>query len=346
MASRAWNAIDSLAPLAREQEAWALYRLKNSGYQAMVAGDWIRAYYIFRELSEKTPSDPDVINYLAKSEEGTVKTAFFTDEMNLSFGELLTDAVFSLPAGAPGDTPGSAAAGGEYGRAALRFSSLAAYPDYSYGTDLEYLAVYPGGGVSRVEAPYAKILPISLDERPCTLILLQALDRGDPGKRWTPVWTGEVPADPAEGTRLILELSYENFLLLIRVGRSFDNLFAGELWSAAAGLEPFGYIPESFQAGIIKRLGRPLFFLPLAILVLVLGWRYRARKRPRYLFIPMLAVLPMVFYGLVRFCESALDDLGTLAVIYLGFTPALAVFTGGIAVFFVLSLILLAAQRS
>ncbi|MDR1107109.1 MAG: hypothetical protein LBL44_12195, partial [Treponema sp.] len=74
VAGRAWDAVMSLAPGAQEKEAYFLYRLKNSGYQAMVGGDWIRAYYIFRELSDLAPSDPDVAHYLAQSEQGTSET--------------------------------------------------------------------------------------------------------------------------------------------------------------------------------------------------------------------------------------------------------------------------------
>jgi hypothetical protein len=343
MASRAWNAITSLAPGAQEREAYFLYRLKNSGYEAMVSGDWIRAYYIFQELSGLTPNDPDAANYLARSRQGTAETAFFTDEMNLALGEILTGAVFSLPAGFR-NLQGRSIPGEEDSRAVLRFSSIAASPDFSYGMELEYISVDSGGRVTRAEAQYAKILPITLDDRPRTVVLMQALDRQDSSKRWGPSWSG-IPLSP-ESSRLILELSYENFLLLTQANRGLNNLFIGELWSAAGNLGDYGYIPEVFQAEIINRLNKPLFFLPLSILALILGWRFRARKRPRYLFIPMLALLPLVFNGIVHFCSTFLDTLGIWSVVYLGFTAALAAFIGGIAALFILFLIILAAQRS
>ncbi|MDR1420984.1 MAG: LptF/LptG family permease [Treponema sp.] len=344
MAGRAWDAVMSLAPGAREREAYFLYRLKNSGYQAMVGGDWIRAYYIFRELLDLAPSDPDAANYLARSEQGTLETAFFTDEMDLALGEILTGAVFSLPSGFTdlGNHP-EAGWADPAGRAALRFSSLAASSDYSYGTGLEYIGVDGEGRLTRVEAPYAKILPITLDSRPRTLVLMQALDRHDGEKRWEPVWSGAPPS--AENVRLILELSYDNFLLLAQARRGLDNLFTGELWDAAENLEMYGYIPEVFQAELASRFAKPLFFLPLTIAVLILGWRLRARKRPRYFFIPMLFVSPLVFYGVVSFFGTFLDTLGIWMVVYMGFTAAASALALGIAVFFVLDLVVLAAQR-
>jgi len=59
LAGRAWNAIESLAPNSREKELHQIYQLKRSGYEAMVGQDWIRAYYIFKELIGITPDDPD-----------------------------------------------------------------------------------------------------------------------------------------------------------------------------------------------------------------------------------------------------------------------------------------------
>jgi hypothetical protein len=83
----------------------------------------------------------------------------------------------------------------------------------------------------------------------------------------------------------------------------------------------------------------------MMILSIIIGWRFRAKKRPRYLFIPMLPILPLVFNGLTLLYRNLLNTLGIWAVVSLGFSLALTVFIIGIAVFFILSLIFLAAQR-
>jgi hypothetical protein len=333
LASRAWNAVQSLAPSARESRLYSIFRLKQSGYEAMVSGDWIRAYYIFQELTGLSPDDPDAAGFFKQSERGAKEIAFFIDEIELAMGEVLTGAVFSLPVNRVNGGPG---------RGVLRFSGLSGFSDYAYGIGLEYMS-FDGEGrpVSRLEAPYAKILPTRLGDRPQALILLRALDRYDRNRRWDPVWT---PASSAE-TRLLLDISYEDFLLLSQVRRGVENLYMGELLSAARTLGSGGYVPEVFEAEMIYRLSIPLFFLPMTILSIIIGWRYRAKKRPRYLFIPLLPLLPLVFNGLVCLYRNVLNTLGIWAVISLGFSTALVICIAGLAVLFIMFLIILAAQH-
>jgi hypothetical protein len=335
LASRAWNAVQSLAPTARESRIYSIFHLKQSGYEAMVSGDWIRAYYIFQELSGLSPEDPDVANFFVQSERGAKEIAFFIDEIELALGEILTGAIFSLPLERVNGGPG---------RGVLRFSGFSGFSDYSYGIGLEYMS-FDGEGrpVSRLEAPYAKILPTRLGDRSRTLILMRALDRHDRNRRWDPIWAAGAASPPE--TRLLLDISYEDFLLLSRVRRGVDKLPMGDLLSAAKTLGSGGYIPEVFESEMIYRLSVPLFFLSMAILSIVIGWRYRAGKRPRYLFIPLLLLLPLVFNGLVYLYRNVLNTLGVWAVISLGFSTALVICIAGMAVFFIISLIILAAQH-
>jgi hypothetical protein len=343
LAGRAWNALQSLAPNARESRLYAAFRLKQSGYEAMVSGDWIRAYYIFQDLRELSPGDPDAANFFAKSEAGTKEAAFFVDEMELAVGEIVTGPVFSLPV---------ENAGGRPGRGVLRFSGLSTFPDYAYGLGLEYIGVDgEARPVSRLEAPYAKILPIRIGGQPKTLILLRALDRHDPNRRREPLWAADPvqppsPENSASGdTRLLLDLSYEDFLLLSRVRRGLDNLRMGELFAAARNLGNLGCLPQVFEAEMINRLAGPLFFLPMAILAITIGWRFRAKKRPRYLFIPMLPILPLVFNGLVHLYRNVLNTTAIWLVISAGFFTSLVIFITALTLLFILSLIFLAAQR-
>jgi hypothetical protein len=331
-ASRAWNMVESLAPGAREERLHSIYRLKRSGYEAMVAEDWIRAFYIFQDLLKLSPDDPDAAAYLRKSGEGTGEIAFFIDDMETALGDTLTWAVFSLPAAGQG-------------REVLRFSSLSCLADYAYGLDLEYLRFDAEGRlISRMEAPYAKLLPLRIEARSRLLILMRALDRHDRNRRREPVWLqGE--AEGPDQTQIVLEPGYEDFLLLSQVRRRLDDLSIGRLFAAARKLGTSGYVPQVFEAEIVNRLFVPLYFLPLTIAALIIGWRFRARKRPRYLFVPMLFLLPLVFNGLNHLVRGLLNILGIQAVIAFGLSVAIGIFAAGMALAFILSLIILAAQH-
>ncbi|GHT59188.1 hypothetical protein FACS1894109_14660 [Spirochaetia bacterium] len=332
-ATLAWNKLNDLAPNARETKLSDLYHLKQSGYQALVAGEWIRAYYIFREFLEESPADPDAAKFLAKAEEGTHEIAFFTDEMDLAVGEALTGAVYSIPV--------RPRTGGVMGRAVLRFQSISYFSDVSYGFGLEFVSF---NGEARpdvqFQAPFAKIIPFTLDGQQQILVMMRALDRNDRNKRWEPA--GTVPGGDAQ---IILDLNYENFLLLSRAKQGADSLSIGELFTAAKNLGPYGYISQVFEAEAIYRLCEPLIFLPMAIFVIIIGWRYRAKKRPKYIAVPMLFVLPLVFNGLVHLYRYILNTLGIWAVLNLGFSNAMLIFTVSIGVLFVISLISLAFQQ-
>jgi hypothetical protein len=270
LAARAWNRISSLEPDSRERERRSLFFLKQSGYRAMVAGDWITAFYIFQELTEKTPNDPDVANFYETSRKGTLGVAFFMDEMELSRGENLIGALFSLPLRGPN---------GAAGRGVLRFSGLSVTADYAYGTGLEYLSFdSQASPYIQAQAPYAKLLPITIDDQPMVVVLMKALDRRDRERRWDVQWTyaGDGGRQPRDSS-IILDVSFEEFLVLFDMRRGLPNLSIAELFSLK-DISDAGYIPQALDAEILDRMGAVLLFLPLTVAVLIIGWRFRARS--------------------------------------------------------------------
>jgi hypothetical protein len=244
------------------------------------------------------------------------------------------------------------------GRVIFQVRSLEASLDYSYGIGLEILFFDANGELeNRLEAPYAKILPRILGGRQRVLLLLRALDRENGERRWEPVWTGpgrpgSVRYDGGSGemidlkdAQVLLDMPYEDFLLSTQVRRGVDNFFIGELFTAEKNLGVYGYVPQVFAAEILSRFAEPVYFLPLLILILIIGWRYRAVQRPRFVGIPMLFILPLVFDGVIRIYRAAMNILGIRFVLSLAFVPAMiALFAGGFALF-ILFLIWLAYQH-
>jgi hypothetical protein len=347
LAGRAWNAIESLSPNSRERELHQIYQLKRSGYEAMVGQDWIRAYYIFKELIGLTPDDPDAVEFLHRCETETLQIAFFADELELTLGDVLTEAVFSLPRFNDSGDSG--------GRLVLRVGALSTFSDYSYGFDIELVVIDSDGSLlSRLQAPYAKFLPKTINGKRRVVLLLQALDRRDPDLRWGPVLSG--PDDAALGTTdaalavesatLPLDLSYENFLLITRVRRGLEYFQIPDLFAAEQNLAPYGYIREVFRAEAINRTAEPLFLLPIFILVLVLAWRFRPLKQPRYLALPMLAIMPVVFHACSIVYRSLIDALGIGMALSLSFAASMVILGIAVLLLFFLSLIILVFQRA
>jgi hypothetical protein len=369
-AALAWDAISSLAPSARETELRDRFRLKQSGYEAMVAEDWIRAYYIFRELAERSPGDPDVRNFLHKSEEGIRGVAFFTDELIRDVGSVITNAVFSLPCQPQG---------GGAGRGIIRFTSISLHQDFGYGLGVEFISFdSENQPEARFQAPYAKIVPMTLGGRPRVVVLMQALDRNNGNRRWGPDWSSpgppfrrlpqvvDGPGAPGGFLRsvigdnqLMMDLSFETFVLLCYTWRGLaappgstgrapplDGFSLGDLLAGARSLSPYGYAPQVFEAEIIYRLCEPLFFLPMAIFFIITGWRFRALSHARFAAVPMFFILPLIFYGLLYFYRHILNILGVFSVLNLGFTLTLIIYCLGAGILFVFSLIVFVSQHS
>jgi hypothetical protein len=345
LAALAWSAASSLEPTLRESQAHAIYRLKREGYEALLSGDWIRSYYIFLELMDLSPEDRDVQNYFAMSEKGTLSAAFFTDEIELAMGDIMTGALFSLPMDAvpAGTDPGSGIIPG--GRIVMRVSSLSVFPDYAYCIENEIMALDRDGRPAwRMKAPYTKLVPLYLDSGSRVAVLMRALDRKDKTKRWEP--EAQSLGQQAPGSaQITLGIKWADFMLLSEIRRGPDFLSAGELRYAAQTLGNRGYLGEVFEAELIRRFAEPVFLLPIFVFVIVLGWRFRSHKQPRYLQIPMPGILPVVFAFFMHFYRDFFNNAGIWAVVSLGFSGAVILFSAGAMVLLILSLVILAAQH-
>jgi len=329
LSSEAWNMIVSFTPSRAETHLSWLYNLKLSGYQAMGSGDFIHAYYIFLELMTYTPDDPDVKKFFDVSREGAIRTAFFIDEIELSLGDILNGAVFSFPSG--------------NGRAVLRLSSLTLSDDVAYGIGLDYMDFDANMNLrSNGSARYVKLLPFFSNGKPQMIILTHSLDRLNKDISFQSEWL--LGSEPPGG--IILDISYEEFLLISKVRRGLPNLQINELFAAVNSLEKAGYISQIFHAEILNRLGSALFFMPMAIFIIVIAWRFRARQKTRYVFFLMLPVLPVVFHGFVFLYRSIINTLGIWLVLSAGFGLTLVIYIAFLAVSLFVSLIVLAAQHS
>jgi hypothetical protein len=129
------------------------------------------------------------------------------------------------------------------------------------------------------------------------------------------------------------------------MGRDVSGMHMPDLFRAASLAAENGHVPRLFQTEILNRLGSGLFLLPAAIAALAAGWYLRARRFPRYLFVPLLFVLPVVFNGASYVIRAGLNVIGVFLTAAFGFPSALLVFSALLAAAFVCSLLLVASQR-
>jgi hypothetical protein len=254
--------------------------------------------------------------------------------MNIRLGAELAGPVLSLPLF---DTEG---------RLVMRLASLSSTSDYSYGKTLEIDAFdAEQKPIYRIEAPYVKFAPLYVGERQLTVVYLQAFSRDYEQMRWGPVWYGSPPGDTPLN-QFVLAISYENFLLSSFAGRNFDGFFLSDIRSIANNLSSYGYVPEVYHAQIINKIMEPMLFLPLMMFSLTLGWALRGKKHISFAIYPMFIALPIVLNGLILMFRGISAIFCAFAVLSFGFTAALLLSFAAAFTLFVLSVVILAFQRS
>ena len=334
LAVLAWDEIEKQQPSNIETSAYSFFHQKMDAYETMNSGDWILAYYKFKELHSISPDDPDIVNFLEASEKSTREIAFFLNEMETHPGQSFTGILFSLP-------------GKHYERMVMKVSNLNYSPDFAYGIGIEYMVFDDKANiVLSMEAPYAKFSPITIDNNHQVLVLMRALDLHAFENRWEPIWSGLSEEEYQGDVQIILDISYETFVLLSRLRQGISGMNFIELFSAAGIAETTGYIPQVFQAEIINRLSSSLLFLPLTFLTISIGWSLRTRRRSRFMFLIMLPALPLVFLSIIQMFQNILNITGISLVLTFSFSTALTIFIVFLTASTVGSLIYLAGRRS
>jgi hypothetical protein len=359
-AKAAWDKISSLELNAEERRRKNLYQLKLEGYDDIKKSDWVGAYYIFHDLLQETPDDPDVHDFFAMSLDGLTTQAFFTDEIEKDIGKVVSRAVFSLPLRKDTiNTEGAGTGAGTItserfdreitGRAVIRFSSLSIFDDYSYGVDAE-VQVFNNQNrpIWNVKSENVKLSPININNERLTILLLRSLDRNDSAKQGKLEWndqSGGIVEMPVREARLILDIDYRDFLLITKLNTGMKNLSMGELLRVSQQFSAYGFIPETFRAEILYRFSDVAVFLSLAILGIVLGWRFRSQITIKLLWVPMLGILPVIVNGVVQLYRIILSNVSILVVVSLGYFTAIIVFVIITISLLILSLITLASQH-
>jgi hypothetical protein len=285
-------------------------------------------------LAGENKDDQDLPKVIKLADEGLASTAFFIDELELAAGNVKANEVFSLP------HPESA------GRMVMRCASLSLYPDVAFATDVEILAFDAAAKpVFSVTTAFAKLLSFTVEEKNRTVLIMRAIDRLDEGRVWEPVWERFDGSAPAGGYQIVLDISFEDFVLAGQTSHEQDNLYLKDRYDGAVRLARYVVVPQIFQADVLQEISFPIALLPFSVLAVFLGWRYRTLRRVRYAFFPMLFILPVVFYYLINFFMYFMNMICIWAVLGAGFMPAVIILTAVSLVAFAIIVLLIAYQR-
>lgn len=324
LADAAWQAIG----IVPELESHDLYNRKRDGYDAFLAENWIKAYYIFDWFIEHSLNDSEIDNFFAITLNEIQNCAFFVDELEQLKMQIFNNLLLSIP-----DTSSGS-------RIILRMEELSIQNGYSSGRNVEIIVLDSTNTVRlEVKADYSKVVPVLINNQPQTRFILQALGRYDEELRWDPVFS---PSEFAAGY-LTFDITYNDFLALTKLSTStVDQLSVLELFTAARQYSSFGYLKPIFYAELLYRFVEAMFFMPLTIIILAMGWRYRAKNYTRFFIIVFCLIAPVIFMILLSCYRSILNILIIGAIVSFGFPLSAVLFIAGDIMLFIGSLLVLA----
>jgi hypothetical protein len=337
IARQAWNTINNLAPSEKERVLYSLYHQKRDGYAAIHDTDWLQAYHIFADLITKTPADPDVANFLALSKQEVESIAFFIEERDITLGTMVLNPLFSLPTDV------------QQARAVIRMTDLSLFSDCAYGRNMELLLFDKKQKfIGTISSPFCRISPYQTDRGERLLVMMRSIsnetnEQFDPTVTWFDTdWKKQELFDDMQ---IVLNIQYHHFILLTNIRYGIDSLLLPDLFSASKTFGEYGYITQVFQAELMYRIFSLIVFLPATVITIVLGWRFRATRKPFFIGIPMFFILPFVFQIIIWIYQRLFNTLCIWSVTNFGFTMTGLLFGLGTVGLFFLSLLVAAFQR-
>lgn len=301
--SDALNAIEEGAATIADKTEQKFYRRKQTAYQLLSPGSpvqtvdperTIRSYYLFQELKEGEPNDPDVERYLGIARDRVQDISFFVDEARRYEGDAFggrTDLVLRYT-----DRSGATNT--------ISIDRVVYAPEGVFFYDIEVLQT-TGEESIHFRGSYGKHI--------ADRIVLRAIDRGIPadgiaddtrdmGVGARPV--GETTTTPPQyvslETRDGVVIAPEELSLVGAGTRGYRGLSIVELAALPRRLNVLGESPNAALSALAERILRIFGIFIAPFVAIALGWRYRAHylSRPPFLVLVAIPVVPLVLWWL------------------------------------------------
>ncbi|MFP4619211.1 MAG: LptF/LptG family permease [Spirochaetaceae bacterium] len=327
LAAQAWDAIGSLEPDREEKRRYELYRKKVRGYTALQRDEPVEAYYIFRELIEENPEDPDVQEYLEESRLQAKEVTFFIDEARE------TETV-------PGTRTIVYKEPGTEETSIVYIGRMVRQGAHAWLHDVEIIRFTAEGELEEhLAAEYAKLVS-KVNERgeEYSVFIFRGIDNRNPEASIGPTVSGKAAQresaeaaeteETAEPRNVYRSTATLHELSLMSMHTDFlERLSLLDLFKLESTFEKYTLPESQIQVEALMRLLGPFIILILSLFSVGLGLRFRPRSgrvHPLlYLFLP---AIPFFLLYVVLIIEYIHRLIFTILSRFTGFTPSIAVF--------------------
>ncbi len=338
LSATSWNKLGELHELARSDDQ-NLFMEKYDGYKALMEEDYIKAYYILKNIQIDHPelkNDSDLNFYEKIAEDKVNERSFFIDETwNLKSFESSNDVYFSLKH--------------EDGwQDLIFFKGMTQIKTtggmVQYLRNLFIITIDDKGDFhSSMKVPYAKVLAVSVkDLNPLTkdnlgiarninfvpYILLKSIDRVNENNVTRPTYEYAGSRETTGPDYTMLPMEFTDFQLMETATLNPESIPLSSLWRIISKAESFGYSPEVYGQVLLNRLLYPLFILLIFIILAIIAWNNRLGANQYFkatwiLVFPVFALVCQFFNQVITFAFK-LGNYGLLSIC----KPFTAVFIG------------------
>jgi hypothetical protein len=280
IASEAWNRI-SEAEFSREASAMGdLYSRKKAAYEELNRGNVVRAYYLFRDLAEEYPMDPDVRTFGREALDRLKRESFFIDELEHANQIPGRHRVFFVNRR------------DENLRELVYFERMVPLGRLAYVYGVEIMGISPSGKpLYHLATPAGKIMEGSDGG----ILMLKSVDREREGVVYAPeFYTGEANFSTANILKIIPPIQILPGFSLTESSLRLQRI--NELLALRPGYALRGFHAGALEIELVMRLMRPFGLLIFCYLSIALGWMLRLRGPRRWYHLLLLPVVPMVIF--------------------------------------------------
>lgn len=311
ISAQAWNSISAIHDKKKTTDQLA-FEEKYKGYVALTENNDLKAYYIFKGLSERSDEfarDSEVVFYLDIAQKRVLEKSFFIDEtLELNNFEQENNVHFIHTY--PDDS-----------KAIWFFKGLSSVDQKGYA--VQYLRDFyimwldkDGKYETTLHTPYAKILPIpvsSLDEETKELygitdsmksipyILLKSVDRSDSSVFYVPEYKYENGKIENTPEFMFFPIAYSDFIKLEQSAGSPQTMPLSTLTSLAFKSKDFGFAQELYGYTVLNRFLYPLCMLILLVFLSSFAWNNRIGDTQYFKFSWLMSMPILIFMFLVLY---------------------------------------------
>ncbi len=304
-----------------------IYNTKYVAYSALQNDDPLTAYYILKKLSDTSRSladDPDIRQYLAKSEEALLKKYFFLDEVKgIEHFEDTRNAYFCIKT--------------EEETFVVFIQGEATFNGGKYLRGLSVDTFNKDGElVYSMNVPYAKVFADLSSENNVSIMVKSVSKESDTGII-EPIFTySDAHTETRSDLFYDLPLSFDDFVIVSNSSIGADKMYLPELMQFVRKCERYGFSEESARLVLVQRLCHPILILIIIVFAAAFAWNYRLQE-PKDFKLRYLFAFPFITAMCYALIEGGIYILRLLAAALVGMVGYYALSVSLVACIFLLT---------